>query len=86
MSRFVPARDASHRTAALALLRALLRTGRRVPLGKQEFARGYKHPVTFVISERIRNNMALTSRRLIYSAMVTGYQVILKAYSIAGVC
>ncbi|KND88591.1 hypothetical protein TOPH_06740 [Tolypocladium ophioglossoides CBS 100239] len=69
---FIPARDPRHRTAALALYRALLRSAGKIPLPKdvQSAAPGV---VGQLVRKRFAGNHAYTSLRLVYASMAAGY-------------
>lgn len=69
---FVPSRSSRHRTAALALYRALLRAVDR----NQQFTNGpSRQYVRQAIASRFRANSPYTSVRLVYAAMTAGYKV-----------
>ncbi|KAK1246086.1 hypothetical protein MKX07_005155 [Trichoderma sp. CBMAI-0711] len=70
-STFIAARNSRHRTAALALYRALLRTASRIPLAEN----APKHPLAQIVRKRFSKNTGYTSYRLIYAAMGAGYKV-----------
>ncbi|KAH0489630.1 hypothetical protein TgHK011_010050 [Trichoderma gracile] len=69
-STFIAARNSRHRTAALALYRALLRTASRIPLAEN----APKHPLAQIVRKRFSKNTGYTSYRLIYAAMGAGYK------------
>ncbi|PTB65612.1 hypothetical protein BBK36DRAFT_163523 [Trichoderma citrinoviride] len=69
-STFIAARNSRHRTAALALYRALIRTASRIPLAEN----APKHPIVKIVRKRFSKNTAYTSYRLIYAAMAAGYK------------
>ncbi|TFB02748.1 hypothetical protein CCMA1212_005387 [Trichoderma ghanense] len=69
-STFIAARNSRHRTAALALYRALIRTASRIPLAED----APKHPLTQIVRKRFSKNRGYTSYRLIYAAMTAGYK------------
>ncbi|KAL7919017.1 hypothetical protein ACQKWADRAFT_302407 [Trichoderma austrokoningii] len=78
-STFVAARNSRHRTAALALYRALIRTASKVPVPLQDAAqkasKGVKtNPVVRIVRKRFAKNKPYTSFRLIYAAMTAGYK------------
>lgn len=77
-SRFVPANNSRHRTAALALYRALLRTSKQVPLPSKTVTKGKAfpsvHPVAHLVRRRFAKTLPYTSLRLIYAAMTNGYK------------
>ncbi|UKZ83083.1 hypothetical protein TrVFT333_010885 [Trichoderma virens FT-333] len=69
-STFIAARNSRHRTAALALYRALLRTASRIPVA-QDVA---QKPITQIVRRRFEKNAGYTSFRLVYAAMAAGYK------------
>ncbi|KAL7941211.1 hypothetical protein V8C42DRAFT_335646 [Trichoderma barbatum] len=69
-STFIAARNSRHRTAALALYRALLRTASLVPVA-QDVA---QKPIAQIVRRRFEKNSGYTSFRLIYAAMAAGYK------------
>ncbi|KAI0442672.1 hypothetical protein F4803DRAFT_350471 [Xylaria telfairii] len=74
----VPARNSRHRTACLALYRALLRLAPQVSL-PGDLARGWgagKNPITIHIRRAFRRNVADTSPRIVYPALSAGYGMI----------
>lgn len=73
-SPFVPARNSRHRHAALALYRALVKTGKKVPLPKTLEQVGPVHPVAHLVRKRFVKNRNYTSLRLVYAAMAAGYK------------
>ncbi|KAL7897444.1 hypothetical protein HDV63DRAFT_260506 [Trichoderma sp. SZMC 28014] len=78
-STFVAARNSRHRTAALALYRALLRTASKVPVpledAAQKASRELKtNPIVRIVRKRFAKNKPYTSFRLIYAAMTAGYK------------
>lgn len=68
---FIPARDTRHRTAALALYRALLRSASRIPL--PEDVQSPKPGLAQLVRKRFAGNRAYTSLRLVYASMAAGY-------------
>lgn len=74
-SPFVPARNSRHRHAALALYRALVKTGKKVPLPKGLKEAGPVHPIVHLVRKRFAKNSNYTSLRLVYAAMAAGYKV-----------
>lgn len=68
-SPFIAARNSRHRTAALALYRALIRTASRVPVAEET------SPIVKIVRRRFAKNTGYTSFRLIYAAMTAGYKV-----------
>lgn len=70
-STFIAARNSRHRTAALALYRALIRTASRIPVA-QDVA---QKPISQIVRRRVEKNSGYTSFRLIYAAMAAGYKV-----------
>ncbi|EHK44779.1 uncharacterized protein TrAtP1_002904 [Trichoderma atroviride] len=78
-STFIAARNSRHRTAALALYRALLRTASKVPVplenAAQKASKDIKsNPVVRIVRKRFAKNKPYTSFRLIYAAMTAGYK------------
>ncbi|KAF4976912.1 hypothetical protein FZEAL_6488 [Fusarium zealandicum] len=71
---FVPARNSRHRVASLALYRALIKLGKKVPLPKDLQHTGPRHPVAHLVRKRFAKNKPLTSLRLVYNAMAAGYK------------
>ncbi|KAI1322857.1 hypothetical protein F5Y16DRAFT_385391 [Xylariaceae sp. FL0255] len=75
----VPARHSRHRTACLALYRALLRLAPQIPL-PHDLATGWGEKVTNPIAQQIsrafRRNLGDTSPRIIYPALVAGYNML----------
>ncbi|KAF5024088.1 hypothetical protein F66182_3832 [Fusarium sp. NRRL 66182] len=71
---FIPSRSSRHRVAALALYRALIRTGQKVPLPKQVRHKGARHPIAHIIKKRFIKNKIFTSLRLVHNAMSAGYK------------
>ncbi|PNY25711.1 Uncharacterized protein TCAP_04350 [Tolypocladium capitatum] len=69
---FIPARDPRHRSAALALCRALLRSASRIPLPTDVRA-ATPGVVGQLVKRRFVGNRAYTSLRLVYAAMAAGY-------------
>ncbi|KAL6818977.1 hypothetical protein V8C40DRAFT_67203 [Trichoderma camerunense] len=69
-STFIAARNSRHRTAALALYRALIRTASRIPVA-QDVA---QKPISHIVRRRFEKNSGYTSFRLIYAAMAAGYK------------
>ncbi|POR34001.1 Uncharacterized protein TPAR_05802, partial [Tolypocladium paradoxum] len=70
---FIPARDPRHRTAALALYRALLRSASRIPLpGDAPSCK--PGAVARLVRRRFAGNRAYTSLRLVYASMAAGYR------------
>jgi hypothetical protein len=74
-SYFVAAQNSRHRTAALALYRALQRTARKVPLPPEAKHHGRVHPISYLVRKRFQDHRNYTSLRLIYSTMTNGYKV-----------
>jgi hypothetical protein len=72
---FVPARSSRHRLACLALYRALVREGQRVPLPDDVLASGTTHPIKHLVRRQFRRNKGDVSKRLVYSALSAGYKV-----------
>ncbi|KAK6840259.1 hypothetical protein PG995_016013 [Apiospora arundinis] len=77
-SQFIPARNSRHRTACLALYKALLAVAPKVCLsGDIATAFGTKyHPVAHHVRSAFRRNRADTSPRLVYPALQTGYRML----------
>ncbi|ETS78590.1 hypothetical protein PFICI_10652 [Pestalotiopsis fici W106-1] len=77
-SFFVPARSSRHRTACLALYRALLEASPKVPLPVDlKTAWGNKrHPIANVIRRAFIKNRNDTSPRLVYPALEAGYRML----------
>ncbi|KAM0479035.1 hypothetical protein ACHAPX_005014 [Trichoderma viride] len=78
-STFIAARNSRHRTAALALYRALLRTASKVPVpledATQKSSKEVKaNPIVRTVRKRFAKNKPYTSFRLIYAAMTAGYK------------
>ncbi|KAJ4318435.1 hypothetical protein N0V84_006858 [Fusarium piperis] len=71
---FVPARNSRHRVAALALYRALIKTGKNVPLPKDLQHPGPTHPIAHIVRKRFAKHKPLTSLRLVYNSMAAGYK------------
>ncbi|KAF4450692.1 hypothetical protein F53441_6233 [Fusarium austroafricanum] len=71
---FVAAHNSRHRVAALALYRALLKTGSKVPLPHHLHPDGQRHPIVKILRKRFAKNKPLTSFRLIYGSMTAGYK------------
>jgi hypothetical protein len=72
----VPARNSRHRHAALALCRALLRHGGRIPLPKAlSPPAGEPNPVKALVIHQFRKNKGDTSPRLVLAALTGGYKV-----------
>lgn len=72
---FIAARDSRHRTAALALYRALLRSANKIPLPEDVCSAKQSAEVANVVRRRFSKNRPYTSFRLIYAAMAAGYKV-----------
>ena len=75
-SQFIAANSSRHRTAALALYRALIRTASRVPLPKEIQKPGSVGPLVQIVRKRFAKNTPYTSFRLVYAAMTAGYKVV----------
>ncbi|KAK5996589.1 hypothetical protein PT974_01926 [Cladobotryum mycophilum] len=74
-SKFVAAQSSRHRTAALALYRALVRTASRVPLPQEvQKPAPVGGPLVQIVRKRFAKNTPYTSYRLIYAAMTAGYK------------
>ncbi|KAI1194358.1 hypothetical protein F5X97DRAFT_279268 [Nemania serpens] len=75
----VPARDSRHRTACLALFRALLRLAQKVSL-PSELATGWgprvRNPVASFVSRPFRRNRADNSPRIVHAALDAGYRML----------
>ncbi|KAK8131806.1 hypothetical protein PG984_008244 [Apiospora sp. TS-2023a] len=77
-SHFVPARNSRHRTACLALYKALLAVAPKVPL-PADLATAFgtkRDPVTHHVRSAFRRNLADTSPRLVYPALQAGYRML----------
>lgn len=88
-NRFVPSHSARHRTAALALYRALVKAARAVPLPPSIHATttaspaaegsgsagAKRHAVAQLVRRRFDRNKLDTSLRLVYYSMTVGYKV-----------
>ncbi|KAK7993044.1 hypothetical protein PG988_001838 [Apiospora saccharicola] len=77
-SHFVPARNSRHRTACLALYKALLAVAPKVPL-PEDLATAFgtkRDPVTHHVRSAFRRNLADTSPRLVYPALEAGYRML----------
>ncbi|KAK8068692.1 hypothetical protein PG994_005308 [Apiospora phragmitis] len=77
-SQFVPARNSRHRTACLALYKALLTVAPKVCLPTDlATAWGTKYnPVSHHVRNAFRRNRADTSPRLVYPALQAGYRML----------
>ncbi|KAK7942384.1 uncharacterized protein PG986_011497 [Apiospora aurea] len=77
-SHFVPARNSRHRTACLALYKALLTVAPKVSLPPDlATAFGTKHnPIVHHVRAAFRRNRADTSPRLVYPALQAGYRML----------
>ena len=64
--KFVPMKNARHRIAALALYRALVRTGQKIPLPETLQPDGPVHPVVQIIRRQVRKNKTVSSSRLLF--------------------
>ncbi|KAH6887548.1 hypothetical protein B0T10DRAFT_562763 [Thelonectria olida] len=73
-SPFIPIKDRRHRIAAIALIRALIRTGQKITLPKDLQHSGPVHPVVHTIKKRVSKNKTFTSLRLAYASMAAGYR------------
>ncbi|KAM0445980.1 hypothetical protein ACHAO4_009567 [Trichoderma viride] len=78
-STFIAARNSRHRTAALALYRALLRTASKVPVPLEDAAQKASNdpkanPIARIVRKRFAKNRPYTSFRLIYASMTAGYK------------
>ncbi|KAI1100357.1 hypothetical protein F4804DRAFT_344777 [Jackrogersella minutella] len=73
----IPARNSRHRTACLALYRALIQQALRVPLPDDlSTVFGPKNPIKHLVRRAFRRNRSDTSPRLIYPALKAGYQIL----------
>ncbi|KAM0269268.1 hypothetical protein ACHAQH_009783 [Verticillium albo-atrum] len=72
--QFVPARDSRHRHACLALYRALVREGRRIPLPADLLAEQKANPVQHMIKKQFRRNKGDTGPRVVFAALTAGYK------------
>lgn len=79
---FIPKRDRRHRIAAVALIRALIRTGQKISLPPDLQPSGPTHPVVHTIKKRVAKNKDFSSPRLIYASMAAGYRVCGHPYNI----
>ncbi|KAL7794335.1 hypothetical protein V8C37DRAFT_376286 [Trichoderma ceciliae] len=75
-STFIAARNSRHRTAALALYRALVRTASRIPVAEDtaQKAKPGASPIVRIVRRRFAGNTPYTSFRLIFAAMAAGYK------------
>ncbi|KAI1211187.1 uncharacterized protein F4807DRAFT_27982 [Annulohypoxylon truncatum] len=83
-SFLIPARNSRHRTACLALYRALLKQAPTITLpGNLIRAWGPGNPIKHLIRRSFRRNLADTSPRIVFPALKAGYQMLalLKASS-----
>ncbi|KAI0395226.1 hypothetical protein F5Y17DRAFT_207693 [Xylariaceae sp. FL0594] len=74
----IPARHSRHRTACLALYRALLRRAPEISL-PENLATGWgpgKNPVAIHIERAFRRNLGDTSPRIVYPALQAGYRML----------
>ncbi|KAM4063172.1 ubiquitin-conjugating enzyme [Hirsutella rhossiliensis] len=83
---YIPARDSRHRTAVLALYRALVRSASQIPLPPDVLARAAAPvssspasapgpgPVVQVVRRRFAKNRPYDSLRLVYASMAAGYR------------
>ncbi|KAK8045649.1 hypothetical protein PG993_005673 [Apiospora rasikravindrae] len=77
-SHFVPARNSRHRTACLALYKALLIVAPKVPL-PSDLATSFgtkQNPIAHHVRTAFRRNRADTSPRLVYPALQVGYRML----------
>lgn len=72
---FIAAENSRHRIAAIALYRALLKTGKKIAIPQNLQPSGPVHPIVHLIRKRVRKNKSYTSLRLLYAAMTAGYRV-----------
>ncbi|KAI1080010.1 hypothetical protein F5B20DRAFT_148010 [Whalleya microplaca] len=73
----IPARNSRHRTACLALYRALLQQADQVPLPDDlATAWGPRNPIRHLVRRTFVRNRRDTSPRLIYPAMKAGYRIL----------
>ncbi|ODA80822.1 hypothetical protein RJ55_03782 [Drechmeria coniospora] len=72
---FNPARNIRHRHAALALYRALVRSGNKIPLPRDVLTQSPR-PIADLLRKRFRGNGAYTSLRLVYASMAAGYNAL----------
>ncbi|KAL6404610.1 hypothetical protein AUP68_11432 [Ilyonectria robusta] len=73
-SMFIAAENSRHRIAAIALYRALLKTGKKIAIPQNLQPSGPVHPIVHLIRKRVRKNKSYTSLRLLYAAMAAGYK------------
>lgn len=71
---FIPAHNSRHRLAALALYRALLKSASRLSLPKDLQTQNLRSPIHHVIRKRFVSDRSLTSLRLVYASLTTGYK------------
>ncbi|KAK8097565.1 uncharacterized protein PG998_013051 [Apiospora kogelbergensis] len=77
-SHFVPARNSRHRTACLALYKALLTVAPKVRL-PPDLVTAFgprRHPIVHHVRAAFRRNRADTSPRLVYPALQAGYRLL----------
>ncbi|EPE08738.1 ubiquitin-conjugating enzyme [Ophiostoma piceae UAMH 11346] len=77
---FIPARSSRHRTACLALYRALVKEGKRVPLPEHVNTcaadKPYVNPIQLFIRRSFRQNKRDTSPRLVTAALDAGHNML----------
>ncbi|KAJ3483855.1 hypothetical protein NLG97_g7204 [Lecanicillium saksenae] len=72
---FIPARDSRHRTAVIALYRALAKTARNVALpGSLDATSRGPNPIQSMLRCRFEKNSRDTSPRLVFAALTAGYK------------
>ena len=72
---YVPAQDCRHRTAAIALYRALVLAARQFSVPNDVFRLPSDvHPVVHLVQQRFKGNKDDRSPRLVYSSMTAGYK------------
>lgn len=72
---YVPAQDCRHRTAAIALYRALVLKARQFSIPNDIFRLPRDvHPVVHLVQQRFKGNKDDRSPRLVYSSMTAGYK------------
>ena len=74
--QFIPARSPRHRQACIALFRALVRQGQRVPLPSDLAAAAAElSPIRELVRRQFARNRADVSPRIVYAALSAGYKV-----------
>ncbi|KAI1848858.1 hypothetical protein JX265_001188 [Neoarthrinium moseri] len=77
-SFFIPAQNSRHRTACLALYRALLTLSPKVPLPPDLATAwpGPRNPIAHVVRRSFARNLTDTSPRLVFPALAAGYRML----------